>query len=436
MRLFYVTEPVEAAVAYDRRAKRFQAALDGAAPADGSVPPARMRLLPPADAMPKVAEMYFATGLEWNPLACALAGAGRASALRLLSPAATARVMETPGLPPRLGYVHALGEAFVPIERQLERLPAEGAPRIAVVNFLHHAYGDAVVSLTVLRELRLRLERRWGDGVRIELFQNEYVAGVDDLYRRSGLVDAIHPLPAPLSALAACDAYFDFSLDAYDLDRHWTDALLQMVGIDPATVPAARKRNRLVLDEEAVRDVAPAVERARARGEPVLLFHPSASTPIRTCPPERAATLMREILERTPWTIACATPPALEHPRVEDWSGASRTFDHFLALIAAADAFVSADTCIHYAADAFSTPGVVFFTTLVPESRIRDYPYVDALTPGPGNPLAGLHDSVDPAHAAHARALWEQLDTDCLLDALHGVMRRKEAESPALVGAG
>ena len=52
---------------------------------------------------------------------------------------------------------------------------------------------------------------------------------------------------------------------------------------------------------------------------------------------------------------------------MEDWSGASRTFAHFMALIAAADAFASADTCIHYVADAFDTPGVVFFTTLVPD---------------------------------------------------------------------
>jgi len=428
MRLFYVTEPVEARVTYDRVAKRFLAVLDGTPAAVDGAPAAPVRLLPANGPAPTAGEIYFGTGLEWNPLAHALAAAGRGAALKLLSEAATARVMRTPGLPPRLGYVHALGKPFIPLESQLDGLHAGPAPRVAVVNFLHHAFGDAIVSLTVLRELRLRLERRFGARPRIDLFQNDYVPGVEALYRRSGLCGAVRRLPAPLSELAAYDAYFDFSVAAYNLEKPWTDALLETVGVDPATVPPDRKRNRLALAPRARREVEPAVEEARARGGPVLLFHPLASTPLRSCPPGRAVRFVHEVLERTPWTVACATPLGAEHNRVVDWSVASRSFDHFMALIAASDAFVAADTSVYHVADAFDVPGVVVFTTVAPEQRVGPYPLITGIDLRSSGLPAGPHEDDDPAKAAVAAGLWEEMDTDVVLAALEGTVgRRRES---------
>ena len=207
----------------------------------------------------------------------------------------------------------------------------------------------------------------------------------------------------------------------------WIDTRFKGVGLDPAVIPAGRKRNQVSIDPQAACDVAPAVAAARASGRPLLLFHGQASTGIRSLPAEYTAPLLDALLDDSDWTIVTLTPIPFAHPRVIDWSALSRSFDHFIALIAAVDAFVSVDTSLYHIADAFDVPGVVIFTSNLPEQWITYYPFTTGVALQRGNRLLGTHDSADPDDVSFARALWQQLDVRQVRAALEAAIQSRAA---------
>jgi hypothetical protein len=428
--LFYLTEPAEVRLGYSQARKYFWATVAGpggepppSPHADGS-PELRLSLRAAEGSRVDAAALYAATHFEAVTLGNALGQAGRGQTFRLLADAAARQVAGTPPMPPLLG-----GDGCAPLDKALAMLsPKPGAPmRVAVINVYHAGYGDAIVSCTLLRQFRARLAERFG-AVVMHLFQPTAITSTDSLYTGAGGVDDIHPLPAPLSLLAEYDAVVDLSAPRAGEDAPWIDVLLKGLGMDPAQVPPEAKRNRVPLDPTAVRDVAPAIAAARAAGEPVLLMHPLASTAIRSFPIDAVERLLNEVMERTRWTVAGATPIPFRHPRYMDWSPHSRSFEHFSALVAQADAFVSADTSLYHVADAFSVPGVVVFTSILPEWRIPYYPFVEGIALRRDNRLLGMHFSHDADDMAYARSLWEALETGQILDALrHATERRGTA---------
>ncbi|HYW10260.1 MAG TPA: hypothetical protein VE913_25065, partial [Longimicrobium sp.] len=138
---------MDAAVGYSRAHKDFRGSLSpaGAAPDGGGEGwhTTWVRLAPPADLANPRPGLYFAGRFEWATLARAAAAAGRGGAFRLLSRAATERVLAR-ALPPRLSYAHDAGEPFVPLERRLDAMAAAGPVRVAVLHMSHLALGDAL----------------------------------------------------------------------------------------------------------------------------------------------------------------------------------------------------------------------------------------------------------------------------------------------------
>lgn len=420
MRLFEVKREMDAAFGFETGRQLLRADVsfaDGAGDEGAASGESHVRLVP--------GEVYFAGFFEWQTLFLRLARIGESSALRFLSPTETAAALDAPGMPARLGWSRK--EPFVPLEAQLRALRGDGAPaRIAVINLFHTAFGDAILCATMLRELRARLEERLG-AVRLELFQNAYHPEVHRMYAAAPDVDAIHPLPAPLTQLAGFDGWIDLTNEPIPPGRPWIDASLEAVAIDPASVPPARKRNRLTVSSTAERRLAPVVRAAKAGGAPVLLFHPAASTAIRSIPPARVPAIIDAILSQTGWTVASAVPIDFHHPRFVDWSAHSRNFDDFVCLAAHADRVLSVDTSLYHVADAFSVPGTVLFTSIDPAERIGSYPYLAGIRVGDPGALAGLHRSEQPSDVALADALWDTLDIPEVIAAIEEMARRRDA---------
>lgn len=430
MRLFEVTQVLDARLEFIRERQAVRAVVspleDGAA-VDGVPAEGWFRLRPPAPGVDARRSTWFSGMFEWQTLMLTLARMETGPRLRFLSRDERRALLGAPGMPPRLGWDRA--DPFLPIETQLAAVspPADGrAARIAVINLFHTAFGDAILCLTVLRELRARLRARLGS-VRLELFQNAYDPEVHALYTRSDEVDAIHPLPAPVASLAEFDGWVDLTEDPIPTGQHWVDGCLQTAGIDPATVPPERKRNRLPVSPDSARRLGGVADAARAAGAPVLLFHPAASTPIRSIPPERVAPLLDAILERTGWTVACAVPTGYTHPRFIDWSPHSRSFADFAYLISRADRVLTVDTSLYHVADAHDVPGVVLFTSIHPAERIRYYPYLHGISLGDPGALAGVHRSGRPSDAAAIDALWNALDVDEVIAAIEAMARKRDA---------
>jgi Glycosyltransferase family 9 (heptosyltransferase) len=411
MLLFYVTEPLDVAIRNEHNGRPVEWSLRLHAPADGRV---------------SGDSLHFATWPELKSLNESLKASGREAAVKILALSGKLNVMGRAGMPKLLGYYPLYRYPWVPLDEQLAALDVAARPaRIAVVNSFSPAFGDTVTCLPLLAELRRRLEARLGE-VEIDLFQARFSFETDPLYQRSGLADGIHRLPAPVRQLAGYDGYLELSADHVDGALPWIDGCLRALGVEPETVPAARKRNRLAVDAEAAERVASTIAETRAGGRPVLLFHPKASTSIRSFPAERVRPFVEALLERTDYAVASAAPLGFSHPRVFDWSGVSRTFDDFVALIASADAFVTVDTSLYHVADAFDVPGVVLFTSIDPALRVAYYPFADGIQLRPGNRLLGTHFSEDPEDVAYAESLWDDLDADVVVERLYRVVARRE----------
>lgn len=430
MTVFSLTEPLDVSIAYyDRGAKPSDAYHIAPATPFPEQSEGRLRVRLEAGRRYFGDSPVFFRALHLHQRARVEAGQPRI--VRVTPPEAHTQLAVAGDIPPRIGRAHSATD----VAEEVARLRGDEVIRIAVINIFHQAFGDALASLVGLSELRRVLARRFGR-VEIDLFQHRCNREGEELYLRSGVVGAIHPLPAPLDRLADYDAYVDTTGERVTPDAHWLDLCIAACGVDPDTVPAARKRMRVPIVPAVAREVADDVAAARGRGCPVLLFHPSASSPIRGCPPEVAEAFVREVLRRTRWTVAAAVPLGIEHPRVVDWSRASRTFDHLACLVAHADLVVSADTVVYHLADAFDVPAVALFTSIPPACRTAYSPCVEGISLAPDpNPILGRGSSSDPEAVAHAQAMWRGLDAGRVIAALRGIsLRRWERGRFAWIG--
>ncbi len=152
----------------------------------------------------------------------------------------------------------------------------------------------------------------------------------------------------------------DFAFDAGFRGVAMIDYFLHRLGVDPAQVPSARKRNGWLASR-----VRPAPQFLKPG---YVLVCPTAALPIRCMPvPIHEAAMA--------WLRAHTDQPVV--------SQASLLRESSLAglcgLVASAGLIVSTDTAMVHLADAFSVPCLAFFTTHRPEWRMRDYPLCRAV---------------------------------------------------------
>jgi hypothetical protein len=178
----------------------------------------------------------------------------------------------------------------------------------------------------------------------------------------------------------------DFAFDPAFSGVAMVDFFLARLGLDPAAVPPALRRNAWL---------APRVTPAPPPVEPgYALVCPRSSMALRDMPePVHAAILsgLREAGFRV--VTQGAMPPA-------------DSFAALCGLVAGAALVVSTDTAMPHLADAFGVPCLAMFTTHRPEWRIRDYPLARAVyLPAPGLPPS-LEFARTPQDVAAAQAAW------------------------------
>ena len=186
----------------------------------------------------------------------------------------------------------------------------------------------------------------------------------------------------------------DFAFDPAFRGVAMIDFFLAALGLDPAAVPSALRRNAWL---------APRLRPAPPHGLPsdYILVCPRTSMPLRDMPEAIHRAAVAWLLRAGHRVVTQGDPP----PGAIGVAPAS-TLAELAGLVAGARFVVSADTAMPHLADAFAVPCLAFFTTHRPEWRVRDYPGVRAMH----LPVAGLPDALEftrgPRDEAAARAAW------------------------------
>jgi len=273
--------------------------------------------------------------------------------------------------------------------------------RVAILNGFGRTIGDSVIGLQALHAA-LTLGA---------------LAPMPVLYRLSGfapLVEATHRAAADFCDIrdlpwrfalreqdfpdagrfAGCIDIRDFAFDPNFRGVAMIDYFLAALGLDPAAVSPALRRNAWLAPR--VRPVRPDI----APG--YVLVAPKSSMPMRDMPDDIHAYVVARLRE--------IAPVATQGAAASDQTGVVglrpvETLDALCGLVAHARLVVSTDTAIVHLADAFDVPCLAFFPTHDPALRVRDYPRCRAVALRARLP-EGLEFARDEADVAAAHAAW------------------------------
>lgn len=272
---------------------------------------------------------------------------------------------------------------------------------MAILNGFGRSLGDSIIGVQALTAA-LALGALPGKPVLFRLpgladmVQGVYQAAPDlcevrDLPWEAATPDIAFP---PAARFARCIDIRDFAFDPAFRGVAMIDYFLRALGLEPASVPTAHRRNSWLAPRVTVSPIAGLPAR-------YALVCPRTSMALRDMPDPVHAILVSELLKHGLPTVTQGPPPpgAIAAPQTGD-------FAQLCSLVAGAALMVSADTAMPHLADAFGVPCLTFFTTHRPEWRMRDYTRALAVhLPVPGLPDA-LEFSRGPADEAAAQAVW------------------------------
>jgi hypothetical protein len=267
-----------------------------------------------------------------------------------------------------------------------------------ILNGFGRTLGDSLIGLQALHTA-LRLRRDFGKPILYRL--PGLAPAIQELYQRADFAE-IRDLPW---AHATADAGFrpgdptdaiidirDFAYDTGFLRTSMIDFFLGRLGLDPATVPAARKRNAWLRPRIDVRN--PDIPEGYA------LVCPAASNPMRDMPGDIHARIVAGLLRIGPVVTQGSAPHSRALSRPHEASLAD-----LCGLVAHARRVVSTDTAMVHLADAFDVPCLAFFPTHDPAWRVRDYPHCTPVALADPDP-PGLEFVRTPDDLAVARQAW------------------------------
>ena len=160
----------------------------------------------------------------------------------------------------------------------------------------------------------------------------------------------------------------DFAFDPSFRGVPMIDWFLARLGLDPAAVPSAEKRNTWL---------APRIG-LPARDRDYVLVCPGAAMRLRDMPEEVHAAVLRWLRRHTALPIRTQGAWRGDDGRIAAMPRCTE-IAALCALVAGATGVIATDTAMVHLADAFDVPCLAFFTTHEPSWRVRDYPHCTAL---------------------------------------------------------
>jgi len=240
------------------------------------------------------------------------------------------------------------------------------AERIAILNGFGRTLGDSIIGL---QALHATLELNPGFGAPVLYRLPGLGPLMERLYRLAEFAD-LRDLPWPHStretsfSAADCDAVIDIRDFAYDngfLRHSMIDFFLSRLGLDPATVGTAAKRNSWLAPRMALTDPELSPD--------YILVCPNSANPMRSMPDAFHAAVVSSLRRH-----ACVVTQGRATGKEVVSRPHEASLESLCALVARARCVVSTDTAAVHLADAFEVPCLAFFPTHDPDWRVRDYP--------------------------------------------------------------
>ncbi len=264
------------------------------------------------------------------------------------------------------------------LKKQISRIN-KNKIHIALINGLGAGIGDTVAGLTALRNACNLIAGNHKHVTMDVIIGNKLHARLSDIYNGTDIIGRVRTLPITLYDLLRYDAFFDTGGLAHRRDFSklpMVDFFHKVLGMDYRKMPGKFKRNHIDIDG----DINPALMESfawlRAQGKKLLLFHPTASTDLRSIPNSEIPRIIDDLASTGRYQIISATPIDYSHDNLTDLSNQSRKLSDLIFIIRNMDGILTVDTCIYHIADCFDIPTIVWFTSIEPELRVKYYPYV------------------------------------------------------------
>lgn len=315
----------------------------------------------------------------------------------------------------------------VNLEKQLRRLGRKNL-RIAVINGVGGGIGDTVVGLTALRHAHALLSAG-GRHVSMDMVVSESTYDrVHEVFATVDFIDQVRTLPITLHELCQYDACFDSGGLAHRRDFHrlpMVDFFFKLFGIDFRKVPPVRKRNHLTLPRTVNPVLVEKLQELKQQEQKLLLFHPTASTPLRSIPDSEIPRMLGQIISDGRYRVVTMAPVDFRHERLVDLSACSGTRSDLIYLIHGMDAILSVDTSVYHIADCFDVPSIVWFTSIDPDLRVKYYPFVRGVVLPGARELSTFSKNIPKAgdDLTLVQRLWGELDVAGCLNTLEELGR-------------
>jgi hypothetical protein len=273
--------------------------------------------------------------------------------------------------------------------------------KVHIINGMGVTLGDSIIGLTALFAIKKR-----HPSLDVALYRPahapRYVQRIYEL--ATPAIGTVRDLPVTLDSLAGGDLSIDIGNHLFwpaFAARPMIDFFLWALGVAPAGIPAAEKRNAWLAG-------LPLPPWPDDRADYVL-FCPNASTPVRSIPASMRARLVDRLWQR--FGVPVKGFGAVDHPHYEDVTALAPDTADFLNWVKHARFLMTSDTAALHIAAGFDVPTTAFFTTIAPELRARDYARCHASSVAlPG--LQGIHASARPADLAALALGYETLLAD------------------------
>lgn len=308
--------------------------------------------------------------------------------------------------------------------------------RILINNGFGTNLGDTLIGLAAFRSAWSLLKANLPQVSFDVLMGWSPLGGVAHLLQQQDGIEQILYQGPSLQAMACYQGLVDFSglitLPGYG-EMAPVDWYLWWMGLDPAQVADADKRNRISLDPA---DSAVVAQRLKAITGPKILINPKASESLRRMPEEVLQSLAQAVLAADPanWVVFDQAV-AFEHPRAIHLPDVINSPQRLAALVAQVQGIITPDTFVQHVADATGTPTCTLSAS-VPAAFFRYYPTVQTRVLPNAESLGGWgktkvsQEQWEELAPSYAEA-WSRLEPAAVLAALNQAEIARQQMPPA-----